>query len=515
MGRGHAEKVVALTRGDLAGKVRQKSAEAIVAAGTSTRRRAEQEASGGVRRRSRMTKTPTTPKGGRRRNERVKPSGTASAMASQTPARRTNESLGSEVDLLAAVLERENLVRAWKRVKANRGAAGIDQRSIEETWQWLKADGWTRTREQLLAGTYKPQPVKPVEIPKPDGGSRELGIPTVLDRLIQQALLQVLTPLFDPHFSKSSYGFRPKRSAHHALHQAKAYVGEGRGWVVDLDLEKFFDRVNHDKLMARVRRRVQDSRVLRLIRSYLEAGVMRDGVCVRREDGTPQGGPLSPLLANIMLDDLDRFLERRGHRFCRYADDCNVYVRSRRAGERVKGAMTRFLTKELSLRVNEAKSAVDRPSRRKFLGYSFHQGSKLRIATKSLERFKAKVRELTQRNRSINLQERLRRLNRFLSGWMAYFRLTEAPSVLRGLDKWIARRVRALIWRTWRRTRTRLRKLRSLGLSEDRARAIGMCRRGCWFVAGPLLNSAMSSVWLGEQGLHRLHDRWTHLQHAS
>ncbi|HEV7488148.1 MAG TPA: group II intron reverse transcriptase/maturase, partial [Thermoanaerobaculia bacterium] len=290
-------------------------------------------------------------------------------MASQTPARRKSERLGSGVDLLEAMLTRENLLRAWERVKANKGAAGIDGRSIAETWQWLKADGWAVTREQLREGTYRPQPVRPVQIPKPDGGVRELGIPTVLDRLIQQALLQVLTPVFEPQFSTSSYGFRPKRSAHDAIRQAKKYVAEGRGWVVDLDLEKFFDRVNHDKLMTRVGAQVQDSRMLRLIRSYLEAGVMKDGVCVRREDGTPQGGPLSPLLANVMLDDLDRFLEKRGHPFCRYADDCNVYVRSKRAGERVMAAMRRFLTCELSLRVNEAKSAVDRPGRRKFLGY--------------------------------------------------------------------------------------------------------------------------------------------------
>src|ERR1043166_2426292 len=349
-----------------------------------------------------MTKTPTAPEGGCRQAKKGKPSGTDRAMASQTPARQKSESLGSDVDLLEAILTRENLTRAWKRVKANKGAAGIDGRSIAKTWEWLKADGWAVTREQLRAGTYQPQPVRPAEIAKPSGGKRELGIPTVLDRLIQQAMLQVLSPLFDPHFSASSYGFRPKRSAHDALRQAKKYVEKGRGWVVDIDLESFFDRVNHDKLMTRVGRRVQDSRVLRLIRSYLEAGVMRNGVCVRGKDGTPQGGPLSPLLANIMLDDLDRFLEKRGHRFCRYADDCNVYVRSKRAAERVKGAMSRFLTTELSLRVNEAKSAVDRVDQRKFLGYSFRGSNKLRIASKSIERFKTKVRELTRRKWSIN-----------------------------------------------------------------------------------------------------------------
>jgi group II intron reverse transcriptase/maturase len=345
---------------------------------------------------------------------------------------------------------------------------------------------------------------------------RELGIPTVLDRLIQQALLQVLTPMFDPHFSKSSYGFRPGRGAHDAVRQAKAYVAEGRRWVVDLDLEKFFDRVNHDKLMTRVAQRVQDSRVLRLIRSYLEAGVMKDGVCVRREDGTPQGGPLSPLLANIMLDDLDRFLEQRGHRFCRYADDCNVYVRSRRAGERVKAAMSRFLTAELSLRVNEGKSGVDRAIRRKFLGYSFHKGSTLRIASKSIERLKNRVRELTRRNTSINLQERLDVLSQYLRGWMNYFRLSETPSVLRELDKWIRRRVRACVWKTWKRVRTRIRNLRALGLREDLIRAVANCRRGTWWVAGmPWLAVALSDRWLAEQGLLRLHDQWLQLNNAS
>jgi len=329
----------------------------------------------------------------------VKPSGTAAAMASQTPARRKDESLGSDVDLLEAMLTRENLGRAWKRVKANKGAAGIDGRSIAETWEWLKGgDGWTSTREQLRSGTYQPQPMRSAEIPKPSGGMRALSIPTVLDRLIQQAMLQVLTPLLDPQFSDFSYGFRPKRSAHQALRQAKKYVKEGCSWVVDIDLENFFDRVNHDKLMTRVARRVSDSRVLRLIRSYLESGVMRSGVKVRREDGTPQGGPLSPLLANIMLDDLDRLLERRGHRFVRYADDCNVYVRSKRAGERVQQAISRVLTTELKLKVNEAKSALDRPRKRKLLGYSFYNGSKLRIAPKSLERMKRKVRELTRRD---------------------------------------------------------------------------------------------------------------------
>ena len=460
-----------------------------------------------------MTKTPTAPRGGREQAKKVKPSGIAAAMARQTPARRKNESLRSDVDLLEAMLTRENLVRAWKRVKANKGAAGIDGRSIAETWEWLKGEGWSITREQLRSGTYQPQPMRSAEILKPSGGVRELSIPTVLDRLIQQAMLQVLTPLFDPYFSDFSYGFRPKRSAHQALRQAKKYVEDGRTWVVDLDLENFFDRVNHDKLMTRVGRRVSDSRMLRLIRSYLESGVMRSGVKVRREDGTPQGGPLSPLLANIMLDDLDRLLEKRGHLFVRYADDCNVYVGSKRAGERVKGALTAFLTTDLKLKVNEAKSAVDRPSKRKLLGYSFYNGSKLRIAPKSLERMKRKVRELTRRNRSISLEERLKQLSRFLTGWMAYFALADTPKVLRQLDAWIRRRVRLCVWKTWKRVRTRIRKLRSLSISDDVAAITANCRRGHWYIAGgSTMGAALSREWLDAQGLPSLFDRWLQLK---
>jgi len=464
-----------------------------------------------------MTKTPTAPRGGRRQTNEVKPRGTVQAMASQTPARRQDESLRSEVDLLEAMLERENLKRAWERVKANKGAAGIDGRSIAATWEWLKtAQGWTLVREQLRAGTYCPQPVREVQIPKPSGGMRELGIPTVLDRLIQQALLQVLTPLLDPHFSDSSYGFRPKRSAHDAVRQAKKYVSEGYGCVVDIDLEKFFDRINHDKLMRRVTRRVQDRRVLRLIRSYLEAGIMKEGVCVRNEEGTPQGGPLSPLLANIMLDDLDRFLEKRGHRVWRYADDCNVYVRSRRAGERVMRSMVRFITATLSLRVTQAKSAVDEPNKRKFLGYTFHGRSKLRIATKSIERLKARVRELTRRKVSISLEDRLAMLSRYLTGWMSYFRLTEAPSILRDLDKWIRHRVRVCIWSTWKLPRTRMRKLEALGARRDEAWKSAMSRRGRWFITMlQTVSTALSAKWLREQGLQSLSDRWLQLNSAS
>jgi RNA-directed DNA polymerase len=412
------------------------------------------------------------------------------------------------------VCGRENCKQALKRVKANKGSAGVDGMTVQQLPDFLKQH-WPAIREQLLSGTYKPQPVRRVEIPKPDGGVRKLGIPTVLDRFVQQAVMQVLQGRWDRTFSEHSYGFRPGRSAHQAVDAAQQYMAAGYRWVVDLDLEKFFDRVNHDKLMMRVARRVQDSRVLRLIRSYLEAGVMKDGVCVRRDDGTPQGGPLSPLLANIMLDDLDRFLEKRGHRFCRYADDCNVYVRSKRAGERVKEAMTRFLTTELSLGVNQAKSGVDEARKRTFLGYSFYTGSKLRIASKSIKRFKRKVRELTKRNMSISLSKRLAMVSQYARGWMSYFRLTETPSVLRELDGWIRHRVRACIWKTWFRIRTRVRNLRAFGLDERLVRRVANTSRGAWWVTGTSTLSRLLSVqWLTEQGLVSLHDRWQHLQRA-
>src|SRR2546426_2275820 len=339
--------------------------------------------------------------------------------------------------LMEAVVERSNMLCAYERVVKNEGAPGVDGLTVAELKPWLKAH-WAKVRQALLAGDYMPAAVRTVEIPKPQGGVRTLGIPTVVDRLIQQALHQVLQPLFDPEFSESSYGFRPGRNAHQAVEAARSYVAEGKRWVVDLDLEKFFDRVNHDVLMARVARRVKDKRVLKLIRRYLEAGLMEGGVVSARTEGTPQGGPLSPLLANSLLTDLDRELEKRGHRFCRYADDCNIYVRSQRSGQRVMTAITAFLERRLKLKVNAAKSAVARPWQRKFLGYSmtWHRQPKLKIAATSRERFAEKIRQTLRAARGRSLRRVIERLNPQLRGWVAYFQLIEVKGVLEELDGW-------------------------------------------------------------------------------
>ena len=358
---------------------------------------------------------------------------TASGQGSESSvAGRQPESRAVSESLMEEICERRNLEEALRRVQANKGAPGIDGMTVEKLEDHLR-QCWPALRDQLLRGTYQPQPVKRVEIPKPDGGVRKLGIPTSLDRFIQQAVLQVLQRGWDPTFSNHSYGFRPGRSAHQAVAAAQGYLAEGFRWVVDLDLEKFFDRVNHDILMGRIAKRVQDPRVLRLIRAFLNAGVLEDGLVSPTEEGTPQGGPLSPLLSNIMLDDLDRELEARGLRFARYADDCNIYVRSRRAGERVMQSIIRFLTTKLKLKVNEQKSAVARPWQRKFLGFSFTHGKvpKRRIAPKALARFKARVRELTRRTKGVSLEQRVRELSRYLCGWRAYFSYCETPSVLR------------------------------------------------------------------------------------
>jgi RNA-directed DNA polymerase len=347
------------------------------------------------------------------------------------------ESPAATLHLMEEVCERENLVRAWQRVRENKGAPGVDGRTIDDAKSYLR-EHWPDIRSHLLAGTYRPQPVKRVEIPKPDGGVRKLGVPSVVDRLIQQAVLQVLQKRWDPTFSEHSYGFRPRRSAHQAVAQAQLYVAEGYNVVVDFDLEKFFDRVNHDILMARVAERVADKRVLKLIRAFLNAGVMEDGLVRPVDEGTPQGGPLSPLLSNLVLNDLDKELERRGHRFCRYADDCNIYVRSRRAGKRVMASVSRFLTKRLKLKVNEAKSAVARPEERKFLGFSIaNDGSERRIAPNALAKFKARIRELTRRTRGKSLPQVVEELKPYLTGWRSYFGFCQTPRVLTNLEAWI------------------------------------------------------------------------------
>jgi RNA-directed DNA polymerase len=395
-----------------------------------------------------------------------------------------SESPAMEEQLMEEVCGRENCLQAYKRVKSNKGSAGIDGMTVDELPSHLK-EHWPATREQLLSGTYKAQPVRRVEIPKPDGGVRQLGIPTVLDRMIQQAVMQVLQRRWDPGFSEHSHGFRPGRSAHQAVAKAQKYLADGKRWVVDLDLEKFFDRVNHDRLMAAVARRVADKRALRLIRAFLAAGVMEDGLVSPVDEGAPQGGPLSPLLSNLVLDELDRELERRGLCFVRYADDCNIYVGSQRAGERVKRSITSFITRRLKLKVNERKSAVARPAERKFLGFSLTNARepKRRIAAKALMRFKRKVRELTGRTRGISLEQMTGELSSYLRGWKSYFGFCETPSVLRSLDRWIRHRLRSVIWKQWKRGKARFRQLSERGIGKDLAARSAGSAHGPWRIA--------------------------------
>lgn len=387
--------------------------------------------------------------------------------------------------LMSRVVERGNMQRASSQVVRNRGAPGIDGMRCEDLLDWLKAN-WPRVKAALLEGTYLPQAVRRVDIPKPQGGVRTLGVPTVVDRLIQQALNQAMQPIFEPTFSDASYGFRPGRSAQQAVRKATEYIRAGKRWVVDMDLEKFFDRVNHDVLMARVARQVQDKQVLRLIRRFLEAGMMADGVETQRQQGTPQGGPLSPLLSNILLSDLDRELERRKLSFCRYADDCNVYVSSQRAGQRIMAGVRGFLAKRLKLTVNEAKSAVARPWERKFLGYSVtaQQASKIRVAKQSIARLKGRIRELCRQGRGRSLPRLIETLNPVLRGWMNYFSLTQSRRPIEELDTWVRRRMRCIVWRQWKRPKTRESKLRAQGLDAQRAWKSSVNGRGPWWNAG-------------------------------
>jgi RNA-directed DNA polymerase len=414
-------------------------------------------------------------------------------------------------DLLERVLERGNMLKALARVESNRGAAGVDGMGVGELREHLRAH-WVGIREQLREGSYRPQPVRRVEIPKPDGGVRELGIPTVVDRLIQQALLQVLTLIFEPEFSEASFGFRPGRSAHQAVKRAEAFVAEGYEWVVDLDIEKFFDRVNHDMLMARVARRVGDKRVLKLIRAYLNGGVLLNGVVVASEEGTPQGGPISPLLANVLLDDLDKELEKRGHRFVRYADDCNIYVKSERAGQRVMETVVEFLEKKLKLRVNRGKSGVARPRLRKFLGFRLFRdkaGVRIGLAPKTVIRVKATIRELTRASRGgWTMEERIRRLRVKLVGWVRYFALADTGSVFQELDKWLRRRLRMVYWRQWKRGRTRRRNLRALGMPEWMSRWVGSSK-GPWRNAGsPPMHAGLTKDYWSQLGLVSLAEQY-------
>jgi RNA-directed DNA polymerase len=418
---------------------------------------------------------------------------------------------------MEAVVARENMFSAYEQVVSNKGAAGIDGMTVEQLKPYLQ-EHWAKIKEELLKGEYQPQPIRCVEIPKPQGGMRQLGIPTVVDRLIQQALHQVLSPIFEPEFSGSSYGFRPGRSAHQAVRQAREYVAEGRRWVADLDLEKFFDRVNHDVLMSRLARRISDKRVLRMIRRYLQAGMMTGGVVSPRTEGTPQGGPLSPLMSNVLLDELDKELERRGHKFCRYADDCNIYVRSRQAGERVMASVTEFLEKRLRLKVNREKSAVARPWERKFLGYSmtWHKQPRLKVAESSIKRLKAKVRVIFREGRGRSLSQVIKELNALLRGWMQYFRLAEVKGIFDELDSWIRRRLRCLIWLRWKRPKTRMKELIKRGLEKLRAWKSASNGRGSWWNAGAShMNEAFPKSYFDRSGLVSLLDQQRKFQFST
>jgi group II intron reverse transcriptase/maturase len=439
-----------------------------------------------------------------RATQAVKPQG-SHARVEAPPVGSGNERLESR-DLMEQVCERRNLQAALRRVRRNAGSPGIDRMTVEQLPDHLRVH-WPRLREELLAGRYQPQPVKRVTIPKPGGGERELGVPTVLDRFIQQALLQVLQPRFDPTFSDASYGFRPGRSAHEAVLRAQAYVQEGRSFVVDIDLEKFFDRVNHDILMGRLAKRIADPRVLRLIRRYLNAGMLANGVVTERQEGTPQGGPLSPLLANVLLDEVDKELERRGHAFVRYADDLNVYVRTQRSGERVMTSLRKLFAK-LKLRVNETKSKVRRATASKFLGFSFRVAKgrviRRRVAPQAIERMKERVRELTRRNAGRSLAQMCKPLGVYLKGWKAYFRLAETPRAFADIDGWVRHRLRAVQLKHWKRGRVIYRELTARGMPPHQARRIAANSRRWWHNSAMALNRALPNDLFERLGVPKI-----------
>jgi RNA-directed DNA polymerase len=400
-------------------------------------------------------------------------------------------------------LSRQNLLDALHRVEKNKGSHGVDNMPVQILRRHIH-DNWHTIRASILDGTYQPEPVRRIEIPKPSGGIRLLGIPTVTDRFIQQALAQVLTPVFDPYFSEHSYGFRPKRKGHDAVREAKGHIEKGFRWAVDIDLENFFDRVHHDKLMSLVARKVQDKTILLLLRKYLESGVMVNGVKRDSGEGTPQGGPLSPLLSNILLDELDKELEKRGHRFVRYADDCNLYVKTKKAGIRVLRSITRFLERKLRLKVNQEKSAVDRPWRRKFLGFSFtfHRSPKVRIAKESLKRVKEKIRKITSRSKALPMEERIKALNLLVVGWCNYFSLANTKTPFVNLDSWIRRRLRMCLWKQWKKPQTKVRRLLALGIPKQKAYEWGNSRKKYWRIAGsPVLHRSLGNAYWNSKGL--------------
>jgi group II intron reverse transcriptase/maturase len=407
--------------------------------------------------------------------------------------------------LLETILEKGNLNEAYKRVKKNGGSHGIDKMKTDELLSFLQEHGQT-LRQRILDGNYKPQPVRRVEIPKPDGGVRLLGIPTVVDRMIQQAIAQVLTPIFEKEFSDHSYGFRPNRNAHHAILQAQVYMNEGYKTVVDIDLEKFFDRVNHDKLMYLLSKRIEDKRLLKLIRSYLESGIMIGGIFSQSVEGTPQGGPISPLLSNVMLHELDKELEKRGHRFCRYADDCNIYVKSKKSGDRVMASIGKFIEEKLKLKVNQSKSAVDSPTMRKFLGFSFYQtkeGIKVKIHLKSLERIKSKVKTYTKRSSGWSIEERISKLSSLISGWVNYFKIADMRYHCQKLDEWMRRRLRMCIWKQWKKVRCRRDNLVLLGINNFKAWEFANTRKGYWRISNsPIVNCSLTKLHFKDLGLH-------------
>jgi len=419
--------------------------------------------------------------------------------------------------LLNQILSRENMLQALKRVEQNKGSHGVDMMPVQNLRQHI-VENWSSIKEAILKGAYEPMPVRRVEIPKPDGGVRLLGIPTVIDRLIQQAIAQVLSKIYDPMFSEHSYGFRPNRSAHNAVRKAKSYIKEGYRWVVDMDLEKFFDKVNHDRLMSTLTKRIKEKPLLKLIRKYLQAGVMINGVVSITEEGTPQGGPLSPLLSNIVLEELDKELEARGHKFVRYADDCNIYVKSKRAGERTMAGIQRFIEKKLRLKVNEKKSAIDRPWKRKFLGFSFTSSKepKVRIAKESLKRMKKKVREITSRKKPYSKEYRIEKLNQYLIGWCGYFALADTKTVFIELDGWVRRRLRMCLWKNWKNPKTKIRNLIKLGVPEWKAYEWGNSRKGYWRISNsPILSKALNNSYWNNQGLKSLQTRYEFLRHLS
>lgn len=419
--------------------------------------------------------------------------------------------------MLNQILERQNMIQALKRVEDNKGSHGVDMMPVQTLRQHI-LENWHTIKSQILNGSYEPQPVRRVEIPKPDGGVRLLGIPTVTDRLIQQAISQILSKEYDSTFSDHSYGFRPNRSAHDAVRKAKGYLKEGYRWVIDMDLEKFFDKVNHDRLMATLAKRISDKPLLKLIRKYLQAGVMINGVISSTEEGTPQGGPLSPLLSNIVLDELDKELEKRGHKFVRYADDCNIYVKTERAGLRVMASVQRFIEGKLRLKVNEKKSAVDRPWKRKFLGFSFtnHKEPKVRIAKSSLVRMKKKIREITSRKMPYSIEYRIEKLNQYLIGWCGYFALADTPSIFKALDGWIKRRLRMCLWKNWKKPRTRVRNLIRLKVPYGKAYEWGNTRKGYWRISkSPILHRTLGNSYWKSQGLKSLQVRYETLRYSS